>query len=263
MEQNLAPEKIKHSWVNMYRPPYSKELPASYKAKGPFNDFQKDIDLLFDTFLENYNGYKAGKMPLASEEDYKNFGIPGPLQYEAFSGLFAFFGKEEFELLEHKDFSYYDLSSNTQLDRGIVEFAEKLINFDFDNQDKKVVLSCGSFWKGQSEIREKMLEIFKRLYTDKGIKIHLYMNCEKEEIKGHDEFIEQINGTSCFGFKKRIPIHFIQAGNDYFYIEFPHAEEIFVRLNLFLDLKKIAYKDGFEKVNVEQFFNKLIQQALD
>jgi hypothetical protein len=266
MGQNLAPEKTKHSKVNMYRPPYGKDLPVSYKVEGPFSDFQKDIDLLFDTFFENYNEYKAEKMPLSSENGYKDFGIPGPSQYKAFSDLFNFFKNEEFELLRHEDYSYYDLTSKkTQLDRGIVEFAENLINFDFDvdNQDKKVILSCGSFWKDQLEIREKMLGIFKHLHTEKGINIQLYMNCTKEEIKGHDEFIEQIKGTSRFGLKKRIPIHFIQAGNDYFYIEFPHAEEIVVRLNLFLDLKKIEYKGGFEKANVEQFFNKLIQQALD
>jgi hypothetical protein len=63
--------------------------------------------------------------------------------------------------------------------------------------------------------------------------------------------------------KERIAIHFIQAGNDYFFIEFPHSEEIMVRLNMYLDLNEITYRKDIEKTHVEQFFDKLIQQALD
>ena len=264
MEQNLAPEKISHSWVNMFRPPYNKELPASYEIKGPFNDFQKNIDLLFDTFLENYNNYKAGEIPISLEKEYKDFGIPGPSQYAAFSELFSFFQDDEFELLKHKNFYYYDSTPmKTKPERGIVEFIENLINFDFTGQDKKVILCCGSFWEKCPEIREKVLHLFECLYTEKRITIHLYTNCKEKEIKGHDRFIEQIRGTSRFGLEERIPIHFIQAGNDYFFIEFPHAEEIVVRLNLFLDLKNIVYKNGYEKANVEKFFDNLIQQALE
>ena len=90
MSQNLEPERVKYSWVNIYRPPYGKELPPDYEPKGPFNDFQKDVDLLFDTFLENYNYYLEGNMPLSLEKEYKTFGIPGPSQYDAFNKLFSF-----------------------------------------------------------------------------------------------------------------------------------------------------------------------------
>jgi len=263
MGKSLAPEKARHSWVNMFRSPYNKELPPSYKVKGPFDDFQKDIDILFDTFLESYNYYRAGEMPLSLEKKYKNFGIPGPSQYEAFSRFFSFFKKEELELLRHKNFYYYDLTpKNVQSEKGIVEFIENLINFDFANQDKKVILSCGSFWREEPEVRERMLEIFELLHADRGIKIHFYMNCKEREIKGHGKFIKQIKETSYFGLKERIPIHFIQVGNDYFFIEFPHTEEVIVRLNLFFDLKRIQYKPAFEKADMEQFFDNLIKQAL-
>ena len=270
MEQNLAPEKTRHSWVNMYYPPYNKELPASCKKQGPFNAFQNDIDILIDTFLRGYNSYIAGEMPLSLEKEFKAFGIPGPTQYEAFHKLFNFFEDEELELLKHKNFCYHNITlENPQSEKGIVEFVEKLSVFEFADQDRKVILSCGSFWGNNLELREKVLGIFESLHRDKGVEIHIYTNCKEKEILEHDknkkyhEFIKQIKGTSSFGIKERIPIHFIQAGNDYFFLDFPHTEKIIVRLNLFFDLKKIVYKNGFNKNNVEQFFYKLIQQALD
>jgi len=247
----------------MFRSPYGKELPVDYKTEGPFDDFQKNIDILFDTFLENYNRYKAGEMPDSLEKDYKDFGIPGPSQYKAFSDFFHLFKYEEFALLGKRNFYYYDITQkDPQSERGIVEFIENLTNFDFADQDKKVILACGSFWGRNPEIREKALTLLESLHTNKGIEIHIYTNCPKNQIKGHDEFIEQITGTSSFDLKERIPIHFIQAGNDYFFIEFPHAEKMMVRLNLYLDIKKIVCKDDLEKHVVELFFIKLIQQAL-
>jgi len=263
MKQNIAPVKTQHNSINMFRPPYNKTI-DSFKVRKPFTDSQKNIDLLFDTFLESYNNYRAGEISLAMEERFKDFGLPGPSQYKAFYELFNFFENEEFELLNQENFYFYDLTqNNTQSERGIVELVENLTDFDFANQDKKIILSCGSFWGRNPETREKMLKLFESIYTNNGVKIHIYTNCEKNEIKGHDNFLEQIKETAHFGLKKRIPIHFIQAGNDYFYIEFPHTEEIIVRLDLFLDLKKIVYKKGFNKANVEQFFNNLIQQALE
>jgi hypothetical protein len=263
VEQNLAPERAKHTWVNMFHSLHNKEFPDSYKIKGPFDDFQKDVDLLFDTFLVNYNRYLSGEMPLSSEKKCKAFRIPGPSQYRAFNILFSYFKKEEFELLENNYFYYYNsLQQNTKIERGIIEFVENLVNFDFADQDRKVVMCCGTFYSRNLELRERILTAFESLYK-KGIEIHIYANCKKREIKGHDEFLKKIRETSSFGLKDRIPIHFIQAGNDYFFIEFPHAEEIIVRLNFFIDLKKMALKDGYKKGNVEQFFNELIKQALE
>jgi len=258
------PAKTSHSWINMFRPPYSKELPCSYKVRGPFNNFQKDIDILYDTFMESYNIYKAGEMPISSEDEFKSFGIPGPSQYKAFNELFDFFEDEEFEFLKYNSFYCYDLTQKKmQFERGILEFFEKLLDFDFIDQDKKVIFSSGTFYKGYLKIRNRILDILKTLHTEKEIKIQIFTNCKEEEIKGYDEFIKQIKGTSHFGLKDRIPIHFIQAGNDYFFIEFPHAEEVIVRLNMFLDLKEIKYKTGFNKADVEQYFYKLIQQAFN
>jgi len=262
MSYNIAPINTPNSLVNMLRPPYSKELPASL-MRLPLNDFQRKLDFLFDTFLENYNRFKAGKMPFSLEKEYRLAGIPGPRQYEAFSMLFDYFKNEEFELLKDKMFFFYSLNSiDTEPKRSIIEFIENMINFDFDLQDKKVIFCCGTFWRRHPEMRRKILQLLERLYTEKKIEIQIYTNCKEEELNEYKKFIEQIKETSRFGLEDRIPIHFIQAGNDYYLIEFPHGEEIVVRLNMFMDIKKIVYKDGFEKASVEQFFYKLIQQAL-
>ena len=176
--QSLAPEKVRHSWVNMYRDPYKNPLPFDYKPKGPFDDFQKNIDFLFDTFLESYNLYNAGEMPDDLEEEYKKAYLPGPLQYKAFRDLFAFFEHGELELLRRKKFYYYALTEKiTESEMGIIEFLEKLDEFDFANQDKKVIFCCGSFWNNLPEIQKKALKIFDNLYTNKGIDVKLYMNC--------------------------------------------------------------------------------------
>jgi len=266
MSVNLVPKKARHSWINLLRPPYNKKLPDSYEQRDALDEFQKKVDFLFDTFLENYNRYKAGEMPVGLEKAYRDANLPGPLQYKAFGELVNFFKDEEFWFLKNKNFYYHDLNLlHKQPEIGMVEFVRNLIGYDFAGQEKKVVFCCGSFWKIYPDIREEMLRLFEELYKDKGIAIHIYTNCNKEEIKGHDEFLTRIEGGSFFGLKERIPIHFIQAGNDFYYIEFPHGEQIKVRLNMFMDLEKIdkiEYKDSFGKADVEQFFNKLIQQAV-
>jgi hypothetical protein len=69
-------------------------------------------------------------------------------------------------------------------------------------------------------------------------------------------------GKSLFGLKNRMPIHFIRCGNDYFFIEFPHTEEISNRLNVFLDLNNVSFKPGKSKVNAVRFFDNLVKKAL-
>jgi hypothetical protein len=131
MKQNLAPLNSKHTFPNMFRLPYGKELPIScseipsdsYQKVNSLNDFQKDIDILFDTFLERYNKFKAGEMASDTEVDYKSLGIPGPTQYEAFSELVSFFHKEEFEFFNQHNYYFYDLTINDDISEiGMVEF---------------------------------------------------------------------------------------------------------------------------------------------
>jgi hypothetical protein len=130
---------------------------------------------------------------------------------------------------------------NTQKINAIFEFLENIAFFDFDSakQEKKVVFASGYFFKKNLEIRKRIVGLLQVL-IDKGIEVQLNTNCTKEEIaKEYGDFVKHIEGPSKFGLEKRIPIHFIQCGNDFYLIEFPHTEKTVVRLNMFLNINKI------------------------
>jgi hypothetical protein len=281
MTNNLAPVKAPHTSVNMLRLPYKRKLPTSYKIQdyfsriqetqrdsseslNCFSSFQTDVDILFDTFLENYNRYKTEKITKDMDEEFEIFGIPKTAQYEAFSNLVDFSEKHELEFLDRNEYYYYDLTEkNNQQFNAMFEFLENIVNFDFAKQEKKVVFASGSFFRNYPEIRKQLVELFQRLINE-GIRVELKTNCKEDEIhKQYKDFTEQVKSHSKFGLNKRIPIHFIQAGNDYYFIEFPHTEKTIMRLDMFLDINTIKLKKGKSKADVEQFFNNLILKALD
>jgi hypothetical protein len=283
MTNNLTPAKAFHTSVNMLRLPHKGKLPVDYKIqdyfsnakerqldpfkkKENFSEFQTDTDILFDTFLENYNRYKNKEINVALDKKLELFGAPKAAQYKAFSDLINFSEKGELEFLNRNEYYFYDLTDkNYQELNAIFEFIENIVDFDFDlaKQEKKIVLSSGSFFKNYPEIRKRMVGLF-QLLIDKGVKVELYTNCEEDEIaEQYDDFIKQVKKHSRFGLKNRIPIHFIQAGNDYYFIEFPHTEKTVIRLNMFLDINTIKYKKGKTKADVKLFFDNLILKAFD
>jgi hypothetical protein len=271
MEHNLVPLKSKHTFPNIFRPPYGeKELPNSYMERffnsyrehDPFNDFQKDIDILFDTFLEGYNKFKAGKMVPDTEVDYKDLGIPSPAQYEAFSKLVNFFENGIYEFLNQHNSYFYDLTIKNDLSEiGMLEFVKNLTEFDFTGQEKKVVLSFGSFWGKRECVRNEMILMLRSLHK-KDIQIQLNTNCKEEEIEDQ-KFLDIVRKTSHYGLDKRIPIHFVQGGSDFFFFEFPHTEKTIVRLNMFMDLNTVKFKQGKTKTDIAYFFNNLITKVLN
>jgi hypothetical protein len=279
MTSNLAPVKALHTSINMLRKPYRRNLPDDYKIYDYFSNtqekqhnsgekqdhfcaFQTDADILFDTFLENYNRYKNKEITTDMDKELEMFGAPRVAQYKAFSDLVSFFEDGELEFLNQKNYYYYDLTKkNKQSKNAMFEFVENIVNFDFEKQKKKVVLASGSFFSRHPQMRDEMVRLFQGL-AGKGVKIEVNMNCKKSEVaETHGDFVEQVKKQSKFGLDKRIAIHFIKAGNDYFFIEFPHTEKTIIRLNMFLDLNTIKYKKGKTKADVEHFFDNLIQKA--
>ena len=263
MMQNIVmPINSPHTYIDMFHPPYGKNLIPT-KAYDSSDDFKLDIDILFDTFLDGYNDFLSGKMT-KGEDFYKSYGIPGPSQYKAFNEFYNLFSKYEFEFLNKPIFYFYDMTMMNDLSKiGTLEFIENLTKFDFDKagQEKKVVFASGSFWEKKLDIRERMISYFEILHKN-GIEVQIYTN-SKETEPHMDRLSNMGNGKSRFGLKKRIPIHFIRCGNDYFFIEFPHTEDIIVRLNMFLDLNNVELKPELSKADVVQFFDNLINKALE
>ena len=259
---SAKPVNTPYTVVNMYRPPYRKRLPASYQMKGTKGEFQKDVDILFDTFLESYNDCKAGKMTKKMDEYCKLTGIPDSSQYKAFAEFIKLLDKEELYFLDEESFYYYNMTlvnSNSQL--GLLEFIDNLTKLDFKEQKKKIVFTSGSFWEKKPEIREKLIAYFKILH-DKSFEIELYMNAKESEDHMRN-LTPLVNKNSRFGLKDRIPIHFLLCGDDYLFFEFPHTENIIVRLNMFMDLNTVALKPNKSKTDVVLFFDNLIKRVLE
>jgi len=256
----VKPMKTQHTAINMFRPPYRKKLPASYKMQDTKNDFQRDIDILFDTFLMPYNEYKAGKMTKKMDECYKIAGIPCSPQYKAFSEFFNFFKEEELSFLGKEDFYFYDMTkidNNSKL--GLIEFIENLTKFDFKGKRTKLIYASGSFWGKNLDIRAKIISYLKILH-DKGFELEVYMNANETE--EHMQDLVPLVKEKHFGLTDRIPIHFILCGN-YLFFEFPHTENIIVRLNMFMDLNAVALKPNRSKTDIVLFLNNLIKKVLD
>ena len=248
--------------VNMLRPPYNKEFPNSYKMQGPFDDLQEDIDILFDTYLENANAFKAGKIQMMAEDSYKILGIPGPSQYRAFCDFFKLISGEEFYVFKRPYFYINDLDQckdNENYESPTLEFVKNIRNYDFGRQKKEIFLASGSFCREYPNARKKMIVNLNYLYEEMGIKVHLYTQAKPEEEHLHG-IIKEIKETSKFGLKKRIPIHFIRCG-DYVLLEFPHTEQLHVRLDWLLDINKLEIKPDKTKKDIFQFFDNLIHKA--
>jgi len=248
--------------VNMLRLPYKRgKFPSSYNVQGPFDDSQEVIDILFDTYLENANAYKAGRIPITVEESYRILGIPGPSQYRAFCDFFKILSDEEFSVLKYSYFFINDLvNKDKDYESPIFEFVKNIKYYEFNKHKKEVVFACGSFFKEYPDVRMKMINLLNYLNEEMGIEVHLYTQAtlDEEHISG---ICKNIIDTSVFGYKKRIPIHFIRCC-DNIILEFPHTEQSRVRLDWLLNINKLELKQDKTKKDFLQFFDNLIKKAL-
>lgn len=266
MQLESVKPNTQHTSINMYRDPVKNKLPAGYTMNDRKDDLQKNVDILFDTFLESYNDYKAGKMTKKMDAYCKIAGIPDSSQYKAFHKFVQLFEKEELFFLDKEDFYYYDMMQvNNEYQIAMFEFIENIIKFDFTGREKKVVFVFGSFWKGKPEIRTKFISYFEIL-CKKGFEIELYTNAKETEDQ-MDKVVQLVSKKSYFGLQEgnRVPIHFILAGDDYVLLEFPHTEEVIVRLDMFIDLNtaEAELKQKKTKTDIVLFFDNLIKEVVN
>ena len=231
--------------------------------RSPDEDLD-DIWFLWKGFFENYEAYKAGKIPMEDEDKYTLLSIPGPSQYRAFSNFFALFRIDEEQLVKKysENLHTYNLVDTEQLTaRPMLEFLHNLCLPDYEAKGKNIVLASGSFWEQNPKTRKKVISCFTEL-QGRGAEVNIYARAKETE-EGIAGDIGQIKEKCRFGLENRIPIHFIKADKDFVQLEFPHTESCLFRLTMFLDLEKLEpdLKNG-KKEELAKFFDKLIKEAL-
>jgi hypothetical protein len=224
------------------------EAVAPKKAAGETLEL---IEMLWDAFNENYDAFKAGKMPLEDEINYQLFSSPGPSQYKAFSDFFDILegGKDYIRSLKGQMYmhDFADVKDGTT-EPDILELLQKLYATD-DYNPKEITLISGLLWGQHEETRKKILSRFKQFH-DKKNKVRLLTRADKEVT---EEYTSIFSDDSQFYMPKRKPFHFVLAGNDYLYFEFPHTESTVFRLNMLLDLNTLNYKKGKSKTDMLRF----------
>lgn len=217
---------------------------------------------LFQAFWGNYGAFKAGKMSMDAEENYRIFGVPGPSQYQAFFRFFQFF-KDREEMVQKQDYIYmYDLLEMEQSSEpAMLEFLKNIDSPVFDVRGKDVILAFGSFWGQHHPTRARIISLLANLHS-KGADVRIYTQAAEDE-KHIADIIAPVKQKSRFGLKKRIPIHFIRVGGEYVFFEFPHTETTAVRLNMLLDINAHELAPGQTKEGLLNFFDGLIQGALE
>ena len=222
-------------------------------------DWDDGKEDLWEGFWANYEALKAGKMHREDEGKYKLISSPGPSQYSAFAELFSFFKTEKQLLKKKPDIFYtYDLLNNEELAaRPMLAFLKNLCSPDYDAKGKKIVMASGSFWGQNLKTRTEVISYLNEL-SKNGAKVSIFARAQENE-KGMNKIIEAVRKESCFGLKKRIPIHFIKAGQDAVQLEFPHTESSLFRLTMFLDLNEFK---GKTKEGLLNFFDRLIRGVL-
>jgi hypothetical protein len=221
---------------------------APKKATG---EAQEYIELLWGAFVENYEAFKAKKMSLDDEVVYNLLSSPGPAQYNEFSRFFDFFngGKDYIWSLKEQMYmhDFADIENGT-CEPDILEFLQKLYDTN-DYFPKVITLISGLFWGQHPGTRKKIMSHFKKFY-DKGDKVRLLTRAKKEVTEEHASIFTD---DSQFYMPIRKPFHFVMAGDDYLYFEFPHTESTVFRLNMLLDLNKLDYKQGKSKPDMLRF----------
>ena len=241
-------------------------------AVAPSKDFTQEqlqeqdevIDILLGSFVENFNAYKDGKM--ADELNYILFSSPGPSQYAAFAGFFDHLEDEKDQILSLKKYMYmHDFAEmNNETKPAILVLLQNLINEykkpSVSFMDRRITMVSGSFWAHHIPTRMKLILLFQLLHTMK-TRLRVVTRASRNE-QYLDDLASLLGRDSCFSIPNRVPLHFVKAGDDLLFFEFPHTESSVVRLNMLLDLNTLRYKKGKTKADLLNFLDAVIRKGL-
>jgi len=221
---------------------------------------QKEIiQILWNSFLENYKAFLTKKMKLEDEINYTLFNAPGPAQYAAFVALFDFLEDAENQIWALNNYMYtHDFAVlDKAAEPAILVLLRNLISC-YATEMKRLIMVSGSFWKNHLPTRQEIISLFEQFYEKNHALRVITMAKLDEQYLG--DLVSLLGRDSHFGIYDRIPIHFVWAVDRFFYFEFPHTESSVFRLNMLLDLDALKYKKGKSKADLVKYLNNLIKR---
>jgi thiol-disulfide isomerase/thioredoxin len=238
--------------------------PPKTTDEAQFQEQDEVIDILLNAFKENFRAFKENKMK--DEVNYILFSSPGPSQYAAFEGFFDHLEGGEEQISDLKKYMYmHDFAAMDNATKpAILGLLQNLISIykseSDSSKDKRVTMVSGSFWAHHIPTRKKIILLFEQLHEMKA-KLRIVTRASRTEPYIED-LVSLLGRDSRFSIPNRVPIHFVRAGDDFLFFEFPHTESSVVRLNMLLDLNALRYKQGKTKADLLNFLDGVIKKGL-
>jgi len=211
---------------------------------------------LWKNFIQNFERIKNQK-PIATYPDrwYQLHGIPTPRQYIAWNkaikkiGVDRFFKELPLELVYLEDDEVL-----------IADRFSKLFNHD---DELEITIACGYFWKGHNKCREKMMDFLNKENYKKSLKKwHMTIYTQDASLKEYFRVKCKIK-HNIYIVPFRIDLHYTivknktNSKNSHVFIELPHSELFYFRLNTHFSLDEV---NNFECGNKEEFLDFLDSQ---
>jgi len=200
-------------------------------------------------FLHNYELLNtANRIVWYSDHSFQARGIPTPRQYIAWRKIIKMIGEENFPELP------LELVKLSNLEILLVDKFDDLFQGQIEPDQGEVTFACGFFWRTLPERREKMINFITDNILGNGWKVNIFTqnkDLEKQIKKHKNLMVKRV--------MHRIDVHYIIVNNkarpekSFIFLEFPHSEAFYFRLDTYFTFEKIkdfsnCSKDVFLRV---------------
>lgn len=185
------------------------------------------------SFLHNFEMIKR-KGPIVEypHKHFRSLAIPNPRQYIAWRKAIDMMGEEQFNKIPIEMVSLYDKE---------VLLIKKLKQIFNGSKNVKLTMASGYFWKNAPDYRRDMINFLVENMRTKDLKINIMT--QDANLKSDFKSPHKV----CPNIKKvfdRIDLHHIIVENpenqekSYCFMDFPHSESFFYRLNISFSFKE-------------------------
>ena len=204
-------------------------------------------------FLHNYKLFEAADdIVNYSDQDFRQHGIPTPRQYIAWRRIIEMIGEENFSKLP------LELVKLDNLEILLVDKFDYLFKSDQVVPDiqGEVTFACGYFWRTLPERRAKMINFIICNILANGWKVNIFTQNKylKKQIGRHKNLkVKRV--------RYRIDVHYIIVDNkthpekSYIFLELPHSEAFYFRLDTYFPFEKIKEFSNSKKDDFLDFLN--------